>query len=96
MHKYQAILLTLDALDHQFDYSGDTIEACWRNYNNAGSKWIFYPIPLIIKYPRKNDNQRIVEACYGLEHLQGKSIKTAKRWITDNQDYIKSMVKNWL
>jgi|ERR1035437_1685722 hypothetical protein len=51
-----------------------TILDVWEKIGNMGSRWIFYPIPLVAT------NKTIVAAPEGLEHLVGKRIATVKKW----------------
>ena len=62
------------SLDGEYITEGEfkTIESAWNRVNDWGSRWIFYPIPCIIK------NKTIVSGCDNFEFLNRKRIKTAQ------------------
>lgn len=87
---YQALLISIDGQDTVTDYGeSKTKEQVWAKHEDAGSRWFFYPIALIIKDKGSGyiENQRIVDVpTYGdpeyfcpwmFEEVKGKSIKRA-------------------
>lgn len=92
---YEAVLISNDGIDYVTDYKSKSIQDTWEAIEDAGSRWIFYPIPFIVKDSKtKTLNKRIIDLadCFirdGLiNNLRGKSIKSAMQWIQENQPYI--------
>jgi hypothetical protein len=73
------------ALDGGFVTDGDfkTKEEAIENSANMGSKWIFYPFHFIVKKDYEFLNKRILAAGESLEHLEGKTINTARKYIKE-------------
>lgn len=93
MKQYKAVLISPDGQDKVTDfYKSNSIQEVWNKVNDMGSRWFFYPIIFVI--PDNNTkvlNNRIASApdTYPeIAELQGKSVKTAMNWITNNQDLI--------
>lgn len=57
-------------------------ESVWNAINGMGSRWIFYPIPFV------TTDTTIVSTPEGLEHLQGKRIKTVARLLANTDQAI--------
>jgi hypothetical protein len=95
MNNYRELMFTIDGTGWVFDNESETIKEVWDKHNEMGSRWFFYPIPLVIRGKMHNTNfkyHKIVSTCEGLEFLKGKSINTARKFIMNNQDYIQSLV----
>jgi len=90
---YRSLQISADGEAYIFDYEGDK-KQIWSSVADQGSKWFFYPLPFIVKNEYGMDFQykRIIEACNGLEFLQGKTIRTAIKWIKENQEYIMGLL----
>lgn len=91
---YKAILFSIDG-DWVTDCQEDTIEQVVEQVADLGSRWIFYPLPMIIKdYGGCTmSSQRVVSLdCLDpfyqsiLQWAQGKSIKTIKRELSSNKE----------
>ena len=90
MKSYKALLFHPDGGSvTDFTNSATKLDV-WEKIGNMGSRWIFYPIPLIAT------DKTIVDAPKGLEHLIGKRIATAKKfffdkWETDKGDICEAL-----
>jgi len=56
-----------------FDCHAATIDAVWNEINNMGSRWIFYPISMVVREGSNKRMGRIVSACDGLKHWEGRT-----------------------
>ena len=83
MKNYTLIQFSFDG-KYITDSSHETIEQCWNRYDNNGSKWYFYPFPMVIK------GQTVKEAGGCFVNMQtgdvilnkllsGKRVKTVKK-----------------
>ena len=86
MKTYKAILFHPEG-DFVTDFQRDSIEDVWREIENMGSRWIFYPIVFVAT------EKTIVDCPEGLEHLKRKRIKTVKKhirsvWKNEDKDRI--------
>lgn len=62
--------------DSVTDFSGNkTKEDVWDAISNMGSRWVFYPIAFI------TTEKTVVGTPEGLEFLQGKRIKTVRKYL---------------
>ena len=84
---YKSIHFSING-DYVTDNERDTVTEVWDAVNNMGSRWIFYPLPFVIKSGADMKRGRIVSACDGFEHLKGLSIATARNYIEHNSTYI--------
>lgn len=80
MIKYRAMLITADPKDvaYVFDCEGDTIQEVWDKVNDMGSRWFFYPIPIITRikdgrWPNFKYS-KVIDTCIGLEWAKGMTI----------------------
>jgi len=81
---YKLILISPDG-DYVTELPKETIDECGDQSANMGSRWFFYPFHFIIKDNEQvNMNQRIVESPYGMEFLNGLSLKKAIQHIKEN------------
>jgi hypothetical protein len=72
--QYTTILFNPDG-GHTTDFFGDTVDECWEKSNDRGSKWFFYPIPIVVRNSTTNLMKRkIISACDGLECWNGKTV----------------------
>ena len=71
--KYKLICMSFDG-EYQTEHPEfDRIEDAWDYSDDLGSKWYFYPFHFVIK------GKTIAAAGYGLEHLEGRRIKTVEK-----------------
>jgi len=68
------------------DNERETVEEVWQAVNDMGSRWFFYPIPCVIKSGANLKRGRIISPCAGFDFLQNKSIKTAQKYIKNEDD----------
>jgi len=79
--KYKAILFAPDGDYTTYFRDRDTIEDVWKEIENMGSRWVFYPICCV------GTDKTIVDVPYGgFEYLKGKRIKTVKKIIAEHCD----------
>lgn len=78
--KYRSVQFTIDGEDWIFDYEGNTPQEVWGQVNDQGSKWIFYPIPFVVRNIWGQDfaKSRIIDTPDGADFLRGKTINTAR------------------
>lgn len=82
MKNYKAILFHPQG-DYVTDfYNRESVSDVWDEVADMGSRWIFYPIPLVAT------DKTIIDAPEGLEFLKGLRIKTAVKFFeqTWNED----------
>jgi MoaA/NifB/PqqE/SkfB family radical SAM enzyme len=90
---YKAILFHPEG-DYVTDFSNsETVEEVWDRVADMGSRWIFYPIVFVAT------DKTIVSTPEHLEHLQGRRIRTVKRyiedvWNTGDKDFICSAIED--
>ena len=79
MKEYKAIAF---ALDGKYITEGEfkTIEEAWNRINDWGSRWIFFPIPAVIK------GNTIVDSCDILPEWKNKRIKTISKMLEKDGD----------
>ena len=73
-HKYMARLFAPDG-ESVTDCYSDTVDGVWEQVNDMGSRWFFYPIPVVVRYGSNKSTGRIVAVCDGLEHWQGRTCR---------------------
>lgn len=74
---YQAILFAPDG-DYVTDHEHETIEQVENALADQGSRWYFYPLEAVITADGPlRDSQRLVSVAEPLEHLKGRTIRTA-------------------
>lgn len=56
-------------------YNRKTVSDVWDEVNDMGSRWIFYPIPFV------TTDKTVIAAPEGLEFLNGKRIKTVRKFL---------------
>lgn len=93
---YRSVQFSVSGNKWVFDHEQKkSVSDVWECLSDQGSKWIFYPVPFVIRGEHGNTNfktRRIVSACDGLQFLEGKTIETARRFIKYNQEYIRRML----
>lgn len=96
--RYIAALFALDG-EYVIDpaSASDTIEGVDRFLGNMGSRWYFYPVPVIIRdHPVIHDTARIVNAPVYPDWLaadiNGRTLRVAGRIIAGNAD---ALVELW-
>jgi hypothetical protein len=73
---YKAFLFHPEG-DYVTDFEDrNTKEEVWKEVENMGSRWIFYPIALV------GTDKRIVDTPEGLEFLKGKGIKKVREFLS--------------
>ena len=82
-----------------FSFDGDyviegapfrSIRDAWKRCNEMGSRWFFYPIPIVIS----QESSLIVDCCdeiQKLADLRGKSVEEFKGFLSDWQPVIEAM-----
>ena len=86
--RYKAVLFSLYG-DWVTDYESDTKEEVIDKIENAGSRWFFFPIAMIIlargKYGYTTNTQRVIGIWdeSWLKWMEGKSIKTIAKYISN-------------
>ena len=55
------------------DCHSATVDGVWNEVNDMGSRWIFYPISMVVREGSNKRTGRIVSACDGLKHWEGKT-----------------------
>jgi len=93
MTTYKAIFFAPDG-DMVHDFPRDTIEEVEDAIANVGSRWIFYPFPVVIvdHGSRTTDSQRIVKACEPYEWAEGKALRTFGRWLNANPEWVQAVL----
>jgi hypothetical protein len=73
------------APDGEFVTDGEfeTKEEACENSAEMGSRWIFYPFHFIVKKDYGMLNKHVLVAGELLEHLEGKTINTARKYIKE-------------
>jgi len=92
---YKAVLISIDGQDYVTDFhNSKSIEDVWDSINDMGSRWYFYPIPLVVKNNKtKTINNRIADIPIDFPvEFKGKAIKTAMQFIKDNPDFITAIL----
>ena len=86
---YKAALFATDG-EWVTDYRVSTIQEVWNAHNNAGSRWFFYPIAVVIADhgTLTTATQRIVDAPDLLADFKGKSLNTLSKFIKENPDWV--------
>jgi len=81
---YKAVLFSPDG-DWVVDHRYQTVEQVLEAVDNQGSRWIFYPFPVVIRDRSQltTHRQRIVSAP-GLSWFVGKSINTLSRHLQEH------------
>ncbi|MCR4290497.1 MAG: hypothetical protein NUV86_09595 [Candidatus Scalindua sp.] len=46
---YRSLHFTIDGENWVFDNERKTVQEVWESVNDMGSRWIFYPIPFVIR-----------------------------------------------
>jgi len=77
---YTGILFSIDG-DYVTDFPRNTKEEVIEELANRGSKWFFYPITGIIKNGGNELERRLVDVAFPFEHLKGKQVKTARKFL---------------
>jgi hypothetical protein len=88
MKGYRAALFAPDG-EYVTDYAAPTIAEVWDRHDNGGSRWYFYPFPVIVTdRPRGTiaDTQRIVDAPDALRIVKGKTLRTFARMLASLTD----------
>ena len=81
MKGYKAVLFAPDG-DYVTDFSSKTKEEVIEKLSNKGSRWFFYPFEgVVIDRGSNIANQRLVDAAFPIEFLNGKAIKTVRKII---------------
>jgi glycine/D-amino acid oxidase-like deaminating enzyme len=79
---YKAALFAPDG-EWVTDYRGDTVEAVWDQLEDRGSRWYFYPYPVVIVDHGgvTTTTQRIVSTGEGYESAKGRTLRTFGQWL---------------
>ena len=78
MGNYKAILFHPEG-DSVTDFRDrKAVEDVWKEVENMGSKWIFYPLVFVCT------EKTVADAPQGLESLKGKRIKTVKKFLEEH------------
>jgi len=91
MSAFTSVQFSPDGNDHITDYDCDSVAEVWENVNYKGSRWIFYPIPVVVN-KHGGKRRRIISACDGFKMLEGLTIQQAQEWISDNPDYVEMIL----
>ena len=75
MKKYKLICMAFDGKYKEENPVFDSIEKAWEYANDLRSKWFFYPFSFVVSESGKT----VIDAGYGLTHLEGKRVKTVQR-----------------
>lgn len=74
--------------DHIQEYRCDSINEVWDMVNDQGSRWYFYPLPMVVDDGR----DVIVSAPDGFHFLESMGVIDAATWITENEEYIVDVI----
>ena len=84
--KYEAVFFH-PAGDFVTDFKADTKQEIWERISDMGSRWIFYPIPVIISTNGKNITDCIiVDVPDGLEYMERHKVKTLQKMLIKEWD----------
>lgn len=81
MKGYRAALFAPDG-EYVTDYAEPTVDAVWDRVENGGSRWYFYPLPVIVTdrpHGMIGETQRIVDAPEALAIVKGRTLRTFGR-----------------
>ena len=90
MTKYRAMLISIDQDDqaYVFDCESDTVQGVWDQVNDMGSRWIFYPIPIITRIHNGRwpnfKYSKVIDTCIGLEWAKGMTISKLLEYMKHN------------
>lgn len=83
---YRAALFAPDG-EYVTDYAAPTIAEVWGRHDDAGSRWYFYPFPVIIRdHAVRRETLRIVDAPESLSIMRGKTLRTFARILASLTD----------
>ena len=91
MSAFTSVQFSPDGKDYITDYDCDSAEEVWENVNDQGSRWIFYPLPVVVN-KQGGKRRRIISACDGFDMLEGRTIQQAQAWISDNPEYVEMIL----
>lgn len=91
--KYKAIRFTLDG-DYITDHYADTIQGVWSDVEAAGSRWVLYPICLVVKDDPHSllADHYVVDAPRDFTHLLGKTVKTIQHHLLENSTHYQALL----
>ena len=69
-------------------------EEVMRRVADQGSRWFFYPFPVVIidHGPVTVERQRIIDAAEPFEAFRGKTLRTFGRWLADNPEVVAAIL----
>lgn len=88
MTTYRAALFAPDG-DYVTDYAAPTVTEVWDRVDNGGSRWYFYPFPVIVTdrpHGAIRATQRIVDAPEALSIVKGRTLRTFARMLAALSD----------
>lgn len=94
---YKAILFARDG-DWVTDFRERTTkDEVLNELANMGSRWIFYPVQgIIIDRGKLTTQEQVVNnLCEPFDFLNGKRIKTIKKWFLNNPETVKELLENY-
>src|SRR3990167_3325764 len=72
MKRYMARLFALDG-ESVSDCHSARVDGVWSEVNDMGSRWIFFPISLVVREGSNKRTGKIVSACDELKHWEGRT-----------------------
>lgn len=88
MTTYRAALFAPDG-DYVTDYAAPTVTDVWDRVDGGGSRWFFYPFPVIVTdrpHGTIRGTQRIVDAPEALAIVKGRTLRTFARMLASLTD----------
>lgn len=90
---YQSLQVSPDGIDYITDHDRATVQDVWEAIDDQGSKWYFYPIPLVITGGRSGIlRKRIIAAPDGFRHLEGLTVHRAMHDIEHDREYVEAIL----
>lgn len=83
---YRAVLFAPDG-GYVTDYPRDTVEAVWDAVSDGGSRWFFYPLPVVVcDRGMTTPRQRVIDTPRELSQWRGRSLATIAAELSANPD----------
>lgn len=88
MTGYRAALFAPDG-EYVTDYAAPTVDEVWERVEDGGSRWYFYPFPVIVRdrpHGTIAETQRIVDTGEGYTLAKGRTLRTFARMLASLTD----------
>ncbi len=63
-----------------------SVSDCWQRCDDMGSRWFFYPLPVVVGGGSNLDRARIVDVhSYELDHWKGRTLRSLCLAVAENE-----------